>query len=149
MYLPKIIARAELTITQAPEAGTILSGNGDSIDVTITVDDNNGNTIDTTWTVTLIAENCDDGIKEVVFVQSETTNRDSVVIAAIKGYDSGAAYNVTVLSQNVITADSLDFFNAADVVIMGRSIGSSDVGSGKAVWDAITAPVFKYEPLGA
>lgn len=47
-----------LTITQVPDAGTVLSGDGDNRRVTVTVDDNNGNSIDTSWVVTLSAPGC-------------------------------------------------------------------------------------------
>ena len=76
--------------------------------------------------------------KEVVFVKRLENNYDSIVIANI---DARPEFNVTVVAQNVLTPDLLPQLNAADVVIMGRSIPSSDAGSGNAVWDAITAPV--------
>ena len=50
---------SELTITMQPAAGTLLSGDNDSVAVTLTFDDNSGNTTDTTFTVTLVAPGCD------------------------------------------------------------------------------------------
>lgn len=76
--------------------------------------------------------------KEIVFVKRLENNYDSIVIANIAARPE---FNVTVVAQNVLTPDLLPQLNAADVVIMGRSIPSSDAGSGNAVWDAITAPV--------
>ncbi|MBN1924317.1 MAG: T9SS type A sorting domain-containing protein, partial [Prolixibacteraceae bacterium] len=79
--------------------------------------------------------------KEIVFVKTENNNNDSIVVAAITNYADGTAYNVTVIEQGIITEDLLPQLNAADVVIMGRSIPSGDAATGKDVWDQITAPV--------
>ena len=49
---------SDITITMSPEAGTILSGNGDTTVVTLYFDDNNGNVTDTSFTVTLNASQC-------------------------------------------------------------------------------------------
>ena len=63
----------------------------------------------------------------VVFVKNPGNQRDSIVIAEIAGYKDSSVYNVTVLEKSVVETSDLDMFNAADVVIIGRSIGSSDV----------------------
>lgn len=49
---------SNITITMQPEAGIILTGNGDSVLVTLTFDDNQGNKVDSSFTVTLSAPNC-------------------------------------------------------------------------------------------
>ena len=86
--------------------------------------------------------------KEVIFVTSPANSNDSVVIASVAGYKDSSIYNVTVLEQDVITIDSLDFFNAADVIIMGRSINSGNVGAARAAWDSISAPVISTNMWG-
>jgi len=43
-----------LQVSQSPAPGTILSGDNDSVEVTITVDDGNGNTNECSFTVTLL-----------------------------------------------------------------------------------------------
>ncbi|MBN1924487.1 MAG: T9SS type A sorting domain-containing protein, partial [Prolixibacteraceae bacterium] len=86
--------------------------------------------------------------KEIVFVKTNANNNDSIVIANIENYDGGMAYNVTVIEQGVITEDLLPQFNAADLVIMGRSIASGDVATGKDVWDQITSPVLTMNMWG-
>ncbi|HPR30669.1 MAG TPA: T9SS type A sorting domain-containing protein, partial [Prolixibacteraceae bacterium] len=86
--------------------------------------------------------------KEIVFVKTNANQNDSIVIANIANYADGTAYNVTVIEQGVITEDLLPQFNAADLVIMGRSIASGDVATGMAVWDQITAPVLSMNMWG-
>lgn len=85
-----------------------------------------------------VSEEVTSNVKEIVFVKNTNNNNDSTVIAAI---DAMPEYNVTVIAQDVVTDSLLDIFNAADVVIIGRAINSSNVGSGMAVWDKITKPV--------
>ena len=86
--------------------------------------------------------------KEIVFVKTPDNDRDLPTITAIKEYKNGTEYNVTVLEENVVTTDRLNLFNGADVVVMGRSIPSSDVGSAKDVWDAVTSPIISMNMYG-
>lgn len=48
----------QVTVSMTPAAGTILSGDGDSVVVTLTFNDNKGNISDSTFTVTLNADGC-------------------------------------------------------------------------------------------
>ena len=138
---------SELLITQTPVGGTMLSGDGDSVVVTVRFDDQNGNIVDTTWTVTLIAEEC--APKNVVFVAKAEASNDTVVSQAI---EATGEYDVTVIygssGNGIITADDLDVLNAADVVIAGRNIGSTDLSGANDIWTAITAPVLNMNTWG-
>lgn len=87
-------------------------------------------------------------LTEVVFVTPSIDSRDTTVIKEIAGYEDGSVYNVTVLAKAVIETADLDQLNAADVVIMGRNIGSSDVGTAMTVWDEVTAPVISTNMWG-
>ena len=86
--------------------------------------------------------------KEIVFVTPDATGNDTTVIDAITGYADSTAYRVTVLEKGVIQYSDTTQLNAADVVIMGRKIGSSDVGTAKAVWDSVTSPVISMNMWG-
>ena len=86
--------------------------------------------------------------KEVVFVTPSVTSEDTITIQTIAAYMDSSMYNVTVLAKNVIAITDTTQLNAADVVIMGRKINSSDVGTGAAVWDSITAPVISMNMYG-
>ncbi len=81
----------------------------------------------------------------VLFVKTASNNRDSVVIAEI---NNNGAYTVTEVAQDLITDDLLPQLNEADVVIMGRSLGSGDVRDSKDTWDKITAPVLSMNLWG-
>ena len=49
---------SDIAVTMQPAPGYLLVGNGDSIEVTINVDDNNGNRADTSFVVSLNAAEC-------------------------------------------------------------------------------------------
>lgn len=80
--------------------------------------------------------------KSLVFVGADYETegvKDQQVIAAI---EAQGGYDITYLNFFPLDeALDLPVLNAADVVIMGRSIGSSDVLADKDVWDQVTAPV--------
>lgn len=86
--------------------------------------------------------------KEIVFVTPSVDSKDTICIQAIAGYMDSTVYNVTVLAKGVIEIADTTQLNAADVVIMGRAIGSNDVGTGAAVWDSITSPVLSMNMYG-
>ena len=99
-----------VTITMQPEAGTILSGNGDTAKVTLYFDDNLGNVIDTTFTVTLNASEC--GTVGV------TTNRKGT----IQVYPNPVRSSITIELNNV--ADKMvdvEIYNLAGEKLMVKS----------------------------
>lgn len=85
--------------------------------------------------------------KKVVFIGTVVDSgvKDGQVIDAIKAQ---GGYDVEVITATVADASILTQCNAADVVIIGRSIASSDVGSAMAVWDQITKPVINMNMWG-
>lgn len=85
--------------------------------------------------------------KKLVFVGSLCTNgeKDAQVIDAIKAH---GGYDVTTIEMDVADESILPQCNAADVVIIGRSINSSDFGTSMAVWDQITKPAICLNMYG-
>lgn len=86
--------------------------------------------------------------KTVVFVGpalDEASDKDYQTITAILTH---GGYDVTELPVSTLLAEDLPVLNAADVVIMGRSINSSDVGTSKDLWDQITSPVISMNMYG-
>jgi hypothetical protein len=81
--------------------------------------------------------------KEVVYVRSGATitKGDSITISAIAGYADSSLYHVTELVTSDLNQSDLTTLNAADVVIMGRNIGSLVVQADMGIWDSITKPV--------
>jgi hypothetical protein len=85
---------------------------------------------------------------QVVYVTPSAQSKDTAMIQAIEAYDGGNVFGVTVLEKSVVDASDLAQFNAADVVIMGRNIGSNDVAAGAAIWDSISKPVLSVNMYG-
>ncbi|MBN2166458.1 MAG: cadherin-like beta sandwich domain-containing protein [Marinilabiliaceae bacterium] len=86
--------------------------------------------------------------KRIIFVTPSSASRDTAVIKEINAFGNDTVYKVVVLPKSIITIDDVPFLNTADVVIMGRNIGSSDIGSGMEAWDEITAPVLSTNMYG-
>ena len=78
---------------------------------------------------------------EVVFVTPSMTSHDTTTIQAIEAYEGGTVFSVTVLEKSIIDSTDLAQLDTADVVVMGRNIGSADVGAAAAIWDSISRPV--------
>lgn len=80
--------------------------------------------------------------KKLVFCTAtdyETTGKDVEVIEAIAAQ---GGYDIEINKFAVMMAEDLPQLNGADVVIMGRSIGSGDIGGdAKDIWDQVTSPV--------
>ncbi len=85
---------------------------------------------------------------EVVFVTPSDSSFDMPVVEAIEAYTGDATYNVTLLEKSVIDNSDLAMLNAADVVVMGRNIGSADVAAAEEVWDAVERPVLTMNMWG-
>ena len=71
------------------------------------------------------------------------------IVDAINNIDGGGAYSVTVMDYNDVTDANLATLNAADVVIVGRSVKSDWTWTDetyRAVYIAITAPVIHTSP---
>ena len=103
---------SNVTVTQSPEGGYILSGDGDSVEVTITFDDNNGNVSDTTILIQLKAPNCNVGF----------SNEE---VASIKVYPSPASTTLTIDVDGLagdVTASILDL--KGDVVAIYTDLSS-------------------------
>lgn len=87
--------------------------------------------------------------KSLVFCAApdyETGDKDIQVINAI---NNQGGYDITILDFGVLDeAIDLPVLNAADVVIMGRSIPSPDVGSSREIWDKVTSPVLSMNMWG-
>ncbi len=88
-------------------------------------------------------------VRNVIFV---TKSEEAIDTLAIQAIDAHAGFSVTPYypagGAGVITDADLDALNAGDVVIMGRNIGSSDVGASMAAWDKVTAPVLSMNLWG-
>ena len=112
---------SDITVTMQPDAGTILSGDGDSIQVTLTADDNNGNLSDTTFTVTLNAPDCfpasisstpeaseqfvyPNPVTDKLYISNAITNIKQI---KIKTLDGKTVVSKTDLKTNTIDCDAL------------------------------------------
>ncbi len=91
----------------------------------------------------------DGHLKNVIFVTKSAEALDTLAIQAIDAHED---FSVTPYypagDAGVVTDDDLEALNAADVVVMGRNIGSGDVGAAMAAWDKVTAPVLSMNLWG-
>jgi len=94
---------------------------------------------------TPVAEPVADKQINVTLVTDAVNYFDTATVVALRAWPQ---YNVSVLKKDVIEEADLETLNAADVVIMGRGINSSNVGSGMAVWDMIQKPVISMNMWG-
>ena len=136
--------KATLNVVQTPAVGTVYS-KGEKVEVVVTATDFFNNVLADTIDLNLILI---EPKVEVVVVTPAVNNNDTATIKAIAGYMDSTVYNVTVLEKSVLELSDTTQLNAADVVIMGRNIGSSDVGSGRAAWDAVKSPIISMNPWG-
>lgn len=108
-----------ITLTQTPEPGTVLVGNGDAVLVTVTVDDNNGNKVDTAWVVTLSAVNCFGvSVNEEVSVPLVVYPSPAVNTITIKGSNLEECMSVTILDFKgtvYLTVDDVESGDMLDV----------------------------------
>lgn len=85
--------------------------------------------------------------KNVIFVLVTDTSLvylDHEVSATINDYGDGNVFTVTEQDISYVTPENLPALNAADLIIMGRSVNSGSVVYER--WDSITAPVMYSSP---
>lgn len=73
------------------------------------------------------------------------SDKDIQVLNAIADH---GGYDVTEIAFGTLLDSDIPVFNAADIVIMGRSINSGDVGVSKDLWDQVTTPVMSMNMWG-